>query len=243
MKHLRIIVTVALAVLMAAPAMAQRGGRGPGKHFGPSRLGDAATTPMLNMLSKRLDLTEQQKTNITAIVQETRESVKEPAGEVREIMRTAFTKISAELTDEQKAKLRQTRQGLFQAAGGFLKAHGPEMRDRAKMAGQEMNMRFAPGRVSDLTDDQRTQLQALGKEIRERHEALREEMKPRMERIRSESEEKLRGILTEEQFKQMQENRKEMRMRGGSKPGFGRGPGKGFGGKVAPDAPAPPAQQ
>lgn len=65
-----------------------------------------------------------------------------------------------------------------------------------------------------LSADQKTQVQTIFSESREQLQALRKESEPRVGEIRQQADERLQKVLTQEQWKQFQQMRTELRGRG-----------------------------
>lgn len=216
MKTLNAVTATSAAALLLMVSTIQAQPPGPrGPMRGPGGF-DRPTTAVVEMMAKRLDLTDQQRTRITDILDQTREAVKGPSQELRGIMENTRTSIMNELTDEQKQKVAEGKQDLFQALGGFAMAHRPEMRDRAEAAGEEIRLRLALGSL-ELQPEQREKLQEIAKEVREKQAAIREELKPKMESMKTELEQKLKDVLTSEQQTELEQKLKEG-------PRFGEGP-------------------
>lgn len=89
---------------------------------------------------------------------------------------------------------------------GVTRADG---RDRFEQMSERLN----------LNADQKTKVQQIFGDTREQLRALRRESEPRVNDIRQQADERLKQVLTEEQWRQFQSMRNEMRGRRG-----GRGP-------------------
>lgn len=204
------------------------GGPGGGGPMG----GDRPTTVVLQMLSKHLDLTDEQKEKIKPILESTREELRKSAEGAKSALQKSKDEIKAVLTDEQKGKLEKMKENIGGAVGGFMRANGPEIRERVQDAGQEIALRMALGSL-DLTDEQRGKLKSLQDDVKQKREAIEAEMKPKMEELKKEVKSKLEATLTDEQKTQLKERIEQMR-----EAGPGRGPGKD--GPEGRHRPAPP---
>lgn len=89
---------------------------------------------------------------------------------------------------------------------GVTRADG---RDRFEQMSERLN----------LNADQKTKVQQIFGDTREQLRALRRESEPRVNDIRQQADERLKQVLTDEQWRQFQSMRNEMRGRRG-----GRGP-------------------
>lgn len=203
-------------------------GGGAGGPFG----GDRPTTAVLAMLSKQLELTDEQKEKITPILENTRAELRKSAEGAKSALQKSKDEIKAVLSDEQKGKLEKMKENIGGAIGGFMRANGPEIRERVQDAGQEIALRAALGSL-DLTDEQRGKLKELQDDVKQRREAIEAEMKPKMEELKKEVKTKLEATLTDEQKSQLKERIEKMR-----EAGPGRGPGKD--GSESRHRPGPP---
>lgn len=218
MNHYRITILAAVVSLgLATSALADPGKdgprRGPGKHGG---FGDRPTTAVLEMMTKKLDLTEEQRNKIAPILENAKSQLKEQVGEAKDVFAETKEQIGAVLTDEQKAKFEKGKQAFVGAVGGYVRAHGPEIRERVQGAGKEIALRAALGSL-ELTEEQRTKLKDLQESVQEKRQAIMEEMKPRFEAIDKHVKDTLESTLTPaqlEQLKEKQADMKEFRKRG-----------------------------
>ena len=71
-----------------------------------------------------------------------------------------------------------------------------------------------------LNEEQKTQVHQILSDTRNQLQSLRNETEPRFDEIRRQADEKLQKVLSPEQWKQFQQERDEMRRRGGPR---GRG--------------------
>lgn len=230
--------TAALALTVAVTVTAGPAG---GDHAGPLGRrpmaggplgGDRPTTVVLEMLSKRLDLTAEQKEKIAPILEATRDELKKTAEGTKAVLAKTKEQIRAVLTDEQKGKLEKLKENVAGAVGGFARANGAEIRERVHDAGQEIALRTAIGSL-DLTDEQRGKLKDLQDEVQQKRDAIQAEVKPKMEELKKEVKSKLEATLTDEQkatLKERMENMKDM----GPGRGAGRGPGGPEGHRAGP---------
>ncbi|MBX7247080.1 MAG: hypothetical protein K1X53_16400 [Candidatus Sumerlaeaceae bacterium] len=214
----------AVPILLAQPGGPDGRPGGPG---GPGRgKGAPAGVPaerIVEHMSKRLDLTPDQKTSITAILEATRKDMREEVEEARDAMKETREKIQGLLTAEQKEKAMKNVGALAKGAAGFMDAHGPEMRERAERGAEEIKMRVALGTL-DLTAEQKEKLKAIHEETRDKVKAIQDEVKPKLDALRKETKEKAEAVLTPEQKEQLEKTLKEMPEPG--KDGF-RGLGRG----------------
>ena len=235
---LAVAASASIATLaIAGPGKEGRGFGGPGKH-GP--FGDRPTTAVLEMMSKRLELTQEQQDKIAPILEKTREQLKEQAGDAKDVLKETKEQIGAILNDEQKAKLEKGKDAIAGAFGGYLRAHGPEIREHMQGAGQEIALRAAIGSL-DLTEEQRTKLKEMQESVQEKRKAIMEEVKPRMEAIEKEVKASMEQILTADQLEQLKEKKADMEKFRKDRPG--RGPGHGPGRGPGPDDDNKPAPE
>jgi Spy/CpxP family protein refolding chaperone len=249
MKRILILAT-ALATVTAAVA-APGGGPfgGPGRGLGAKmrpQFGAMLTTQAVEMMAKRLDLTDEQKSKVSAIAEKAR-------ADIRGIGEKAKDDAMAVLTPEQREKAKDLREDIEERAESMRgRAFRPEPGEDAppnmKGMGEMMELHMAV-RQLDLSDEQKEKLKASREEMEKAGKAIREEVEPKMESLRKEARAKLDGVLTEEQRKQLDkelERVREWRSERPEGPGFGRlagprrGPGMKFRGPNAPDAPKPP---
>jgi Spy/CpxP family protein refolding chaperone len=216
------------------PFAAGKGPGGPGGEHG-LRGGDRPTTVVMEMLSKRLDLTDDQKAKIAPILDNTRSELRKTAEGTKAILQKSKEEIQAVLTDEQKGKLEKMKETLGGAVGGYLRANGPEIKERVHDAGQEIALRAALGSL-DLTDEQRSKLKDLQSEVEKKREAIQAELKPKMEELKKEVKTKLEATLTDEQKSQLKERIEQMREAGPGGRGPGRGPDRNHAGPPRADA-------
>jgi Spy/CpxP family protein refolding chaperone len=233
MKRILILAT-ALATVTAAVA-APGGGPfgGPGRGLGAKmrpQFGAMLTTQAVEMMAKRLDLTDEQKSKVSAIAEKARADIRgigEKAKDLREDI-------------EERAESMRGR--------AFRPEPGEDAPPNMKGMGEMMELHMAV-RQLDLSDEQKEKLKASREEMEKAGKAIREEVEPKMESLRKEARAKLDGVLTEEQRKQLDkelERVREWRSERPEGPGFGRfagprrGPGMKFRGPNAPDAPKPP---
>ena len=70
-------------------------------------------------------------------------------------------------------------------------------------------------KVLELTDDQKSQFEALSSKHREEHKALRENMRAQMEELHTKHQQEMKTVLTEDQYKKydemMEKHRKHKR--------------------------------
>ena len=71
-----------------------------------------------------------------------------------------------------------------------------------------------------LNEEQKTQVRQILSDTRTQLQTLRKETEPRFDEIRHQADERLQKVLSPEQWKQFQQEREEMRRRGGPR---GRG--------------------
>lgn len=230
----RFVTAVALvalfgSVMLPATVQAQPQHR-PMGHMGPigERIKDLPTTPILNMLDKRLSLSPEQKGKIEQVLAEAREGLKGPMQESRAVLQKTREGVLAVLNDEQKAKLKATKQDFLAALGGFAQVHGPALREGVQGATEELRTRMALNSLN-LTPEQRQKLQEVQKSMREKHEALMKEMRPKLEQLKKDAQEQMNGVLTEEQRQQLKEKLEKMPKPGKAlmhegKPGHGPKP-------------------
>ena len=73
-----------------------------------------------------------------------------------------------------------------------------------------------------LNEEQKTQVREILSDTRTQLQALRKETEPRFDDIRRQADERLQKVLTPEQWKQFQQERENMRRRGGPRGRGGR---------------------
>ncbi len=88
------------------------------------------------------------------------------------------------------------------AIGGFLQNHKPELRDRARQAGEEIRLRMALGSL-DLSEEQRAKLKELEDRTQQERREIMAEVKPRLDAIRDSVKQTLESTLTDEQKSQL----------------------------------------
>ncbi|MGI8905366.1 MAG: hypothetical protein ACR2IE_02620 [Candidatus Sumerlaeaceae bacterium] len=201
-----------------------------GRRTGPLA-GDRPTTAMLEMLSNRLDLTDEQKEKIAPILENTRKELRKTAEGTKAVLEKSKEDIAAVLNAEQKGKLKKVKENIGGAVGGFARQHGPEIRERIHDAGQEIALRAALGSLDDLTDEQRGKLKELQERVNKQREAIQAELKPKMEELKKQVKAELDSTLTDEQKATLKERMEKMK-----DAGTGRGPGRGPGGPHRPGA-------
>lgn len=240
-RHLSLLAACLLALAGSAysqPDFARGGGpggpgpgRGQGMGRGPGRMGEFQTSPVLQMLTKKLSLTSDQQAKVKDILDQTRNDVKESGEKIKAAIEKTRTDVAGVLTDEQKKKFEDARNAMFQGVGGFVADHASEIRQRAEQVGDEIRIRIAMSRL-DLSDDQREKVRDLGEKMRDKTREIREEIRPKMEQVRKDTMDKLKSILTAEQQTQLDKYVEEQPM-GGPDGGDG-GPGAGgrFGGRM-----------
>ena len=180
------------------PAGKPRGGHGP--------FGDRPTSVVLEIMTKRLELTEAQREKIAPILNEAKEKIKKSVEESKDALESTKQQISAELTEAQKTKLEEGKGILAGAMGGYLRDHGPELRQRVEGAGKEIGLRAALGAL-ELTEEQREKLKELQERAQEKRETLMQEMKPKFEEIEKDVKDTLAATLTPEQLEKLKAQR------------------------------------
>jgi Spy/CpxP family protein refolding chaperone len=215
-------VAAGVAVILTVPLMAAgpdalkgrnkdhkpaREGRGPGLFRGQA--GDINTTRIVNMLDRRLDLTDEQEKQIRGILDETKAEMKAQAEEMRGKLRASREGIEKVLTEEQRNKLGKGAGALLRGLNGFAEDQGPAVRDHREAPGAEFRMRAAMAAL-DLSEEQREKLRAHHEAMRAKHEALRKEMEPKIEALREEAKKELESILTPEQREQLKNRLEQM---------------------------------
>jgi Spy/CpxP family protein refolding chaperone len=229
MKHIAaLLITLTLtSVAIAQPGQHARGAGGAG--FGRGGFGDVPTSKVVEMMTQRLDLTPEQKTQVEQIVDRTRGAVKQHSDAIRTEMEKSRDEILAVLTPEQKEKFKEERQQLMQGLGGFLADRGPELKEAATGAGDEIRLRIAMQSL-DLTQEQRTKLKEVSEKFREQRKALDAQSQPKLQELRKQIKSEIDTILTAEQREQLEQRIKEMPRPGKDSAGKGalqgrRGPG------------------
>jgi Spy/CpxP family protein refolding chaperone len=181
---------------------------GPGKPDREHRR-DGATTKVLERLSQKLDLTDEQKVKIAAILAATGEELKGEAGNAKDVLQKSREEIAAVLNDEQKKKLGEMKQNVREGVGGFAKAHGPQMKEHMQSAGEEMRLRTALSSL-ELSDEQREKLRAVQQEVMEKRREIHEAIRPKIEALQKEAKEKVTSVLTDDQKAQLEKKMLEM---------------------------------
>lgn len=235
------VAVMVVAATLAAPLQAKgpEGGKGPHGGFfggGPgARFGDAPTTKIVEMMDKRLDLTDEQQAKMEAIITATREKVQPLTEQIGAAVKQSREEISSLLTEEQRAKIGDAKEDIFKGVGGFAANHKEEIRERVQEAGEEIRMRVALHKM-DLNEEQRAKLQEINKSVREKQREIHEEVRPKVEELRKEAKEQIASVLTPDQQKELEQKLKDMPQPGRGEGGRGaagfrgrRGPG-GHGG-------------
>lgn len=200
---------------------------------GAWKLADMPTSAILNMMSRQLDLTSEQRAKAEGILDAARDSLKKHTEEIRKIVGKTRDDIKALLNDEQKSKIDKMKRGIFEGVEGFMATHGAEIRGELKKAGQEIRLRMALSSL-DLKPEQREKLKEAAKDVRERTRAIMEKVKPEMEAVRKQAKTCIDDILTPEQREQLEKRLKDMPQMGAK---AGRGPaGAGKRGMMADKA-------
>ncbi|MCX7717745.1 MAG: hypothetical protein N2111_04980 [Candidatus Sumerlaeaceae bacterium] len=275
-------VAAGVAVIVAVPLMGagpdalqgrNKGNKPDREGFAPAlyrgKAADIHTTRIVNMLDRRLDLTDEQEKQIRGILDETKAELKAQAEEIRGKLQASREGIEKVLTEEQRNKLGKGAMALLAGFKGFAESRGPAVRGRFQADGPEFRMQAAMAAL-DLTEEQREKLRAHREAMRAKREALRKELEPKIEALREEAKKELESILTPEQREQLKNQLEKMPRgpaagprwgAGGSQqrwrdreeppfarpdgragrgfPGFGRGPRPGPPAGV-PDGPPPP---
>ena len=196
MKAYVFVITLLLGTVAAAPALAQS---------------DDRADRRVERLAERLDLTEAQQQQLTALFARHRADA-EAQRDARQAQRqTLDAEVQALLTPEQaetfatpKGEQRGYRKGL---------RHGARMertRDRGSRSGLRSGLRGL-----DLTDAQQTQLRELRDHQRTEAQAWRdanpdattEQRRAFQERLRDASQDELKRILTDEQLEKLEQRR------------------------------------
>jgi len=194
----------------------------PGGHgFFGREMGDRPTTAVLEMMTKRLELTKEQQEKIAPILERTRSEIRETAEGTKAILEKTREEVGAVLNEEQKQKIGKAREDVKGAVGGFLKSHGPEIREGVKGAGDEIRLRIAL-RSLDLTDEQKAKLGELQESIEEKREAAMAEMRKQQEQIREEAKKVVDETLTDAQKAELKKKLADMPGPQGNRFGPGR---------------------
>ncbi len=248
---MRKLAALLLTGALALPALAQPpgGGRGFGGFGGFGGLGAMAGNVALlrsEDVQKDLKLTDEQKSKLRdfqAKIQETMRSMRPEPGQqpdferLREIgqkMAEDTEKFMKEfLTDAQSKRLKQIQ--LQQALKNspttafFNMSFGPE--------GASLGELTETGKALKITDEQKDQIEAIGKQLQqdlrelrpERGQRLSGDQMQKMNALRKEAAEKVIEVLTEEQRKMLKELQGE-EFKGRIDAGFGPGQGGRRGG-------------
>lgn len=178
---------------------------GHGHGGGPlSRFRDVPTTAIVTRMAKRLELTDDQQTKIAAILDGTRETLRANADDARETLKATREGIEEILNPEQKEKARKNIHAPMGAIGGFVRQHGPEMREKFGEAREGLKMHGAL-RGLDLTADQKVALKELHTSASAERKAIMAETKPRLDAIRDKAMAAVDAILTEAQREELKE--------------------------------------
>lgn len=233
MRVLSSIMVVAMLMLtLSVSAQGPGAGRGAGRGRGPAAgMRDMPTSKIVEMMSKRLDLTDEQKTKATEIIESTRAQLKDNVGDVRSCLEKSREAIAGILTPEQKEKMAKLKGGMMEAAGSFAQAHGQEIKQGMQQAGEEIRLRMALNTLT-LTDEQKTKLKEAGDKFNEQRKAIMSEVQPKLDALRTETKTAIDSILTPEQKTQLEQRVKDMPKPGAEGRGFQGGPrgeGKGAG--------------
>lgn len=227
-KTLAVMMTISGVWQSASSASAEPGPPPRFERF-HGRFGEEGTSRVLEMMSERLDLTADQKEQVAKILSESREAVRAGMQDHRATLEQTRGKIAAVLTQAQKEKAKELRRGVAAGIGGYLDAHGPEMRERAGRAGKEIRLRAALATLK-LTDEQRSALKEVAKSTDQRRDEIMEAVKPQMEALHDDAVKRIHEVLTPEQKSELDE--KLSKMPPGAPFGGPRGPqhGPGSGG-------------
>jgi hypothetical protein len=260
MKKLLIAALMAATtVAVAAPGEGPFAGgkRGPGgrQFLAPASM---LTTETVEKLAKKLELNDEQKAKVEAIVESSRE-------QIRDVGEKAKADVMAVLTPDQQDKAKDLAGDMKDRAAVAGKGRGARaaegkpqqmqerMRERMQAAGEFREMQMAVSRL-DLTDEQKEKLKVVRDEMEQAGKAIRDEMKPKIEALQKEAREKLDGVLTEEQREQLKKELSEIKenrpadMMGRGFPGMGGGRGAGMHmrgprGPMGPGGPNAPVPQ
>jgi Spy/CpxP family protein refolding chaperone len=206
MKRLAIVLGVfGCAGLLAAQGPHRFGAEG---RAGLKGGGDVPTTRIVEMMSKRLDLSAEQKEQVTAILGKSRAEIAESVDGMKSVAGKTREELKAVLTDEQKAKVEKLKENAKAGVGGFMRERGPAMREGMKAASEEMRLRMVLKSL-DLSDEQQGKLKEVESELHEKAKAIQEEVKPKIEALHKEAKEKVNGILTDEQRGELEKRMKE----------------------------------
>lgn len=218
MNHLWIAAVTATVTALVSPGSAQP--------FSKTRLaGDMPTTPILNMLQKRLDLTEEQSSRVEQILSDAKAEIRQPAEQIKQVFERTHSQIRDVLTPDQQEEAQRMKRGLFEGVAGFAQDHKERLRESAAKAGDEIRLRVAISEL-DLTDEQRQELEEIRETTREKREEIQEALRPKMDELRENARNQIESVLTEEQRTELEKKIQEMpkpgqrrEMREGRKPG------------------------
>lgn len=169
------------------------------KGVGGNESAEEMAQRQLERIDKAVNLTDAQKTKLTAIYKEQAEKLKGLREQMQKITKEYRAKEDAVLTDEQKSKLKEQRKAWRQ--NGERNGGG---RDRGRMGGDDNQK--GPGSMVDasinyldkklsLTDDQKTQIKGFYNSLFESRPATREEGEKKFKEV----EEQVKSVLTDEQ--------------------------------------------
>ncbi|MEM8873952.1 MAG: deiodinase-like protein, partial [Planctomycetota bacterium] len=208
----------------------QRGQRGGGRQL-----------QRIQQVLRQLDLTEEQQTQVRAILDEARTTMAEKREALadmspeqrREEMRAfgalMMERIGAVLDDEQRQKLRQAfnrggqRQQRPAAKDGEVEADEPadtpQARDRGQRGGRGAGIRtfFEATMQLELEREQRTEITAIGEELRETLEANDGDREAVRDAVMS-ARQRVMAILDDEQKQALREKMRELRGAAGERP-------------------------
>jgi len=176
---------------------------------GIGRMADMPTSRILNMMTRQLDLTADQRAKVEGILEPVRADIKKNAEAIRKDVAKARDDVKALLTEEQKAKIGGMKQGLFEGMAGFMAAHGPEIRGELKKIGEGIRLRVAMQSL-DLKPEQREKLKAAANTLNTRTREIMAKVKPELEAARAQAKSQMEEILTPEQRDQLEKRLQEM---------------------------------
>lgn len=202
--------------------------------------------PVMERLAEKLELTDEQREKMKAVLEETRAELRESAGDAASKVREVRERVRGELTEEQRAKLDGVRKEAGERVRGLVQQHGPRLERRVGyLQGDMAYLRSV--RTLDLTDEQHEKLKELRTETAARLESLRADHEKQVDSVRAETKAKIEALLTTEQKNQLEKAIEDAPEPRGPRPGprgergGPRGPWGG-GGAFGPPGP-PPADE
>ncbi|HWR17867.1 MAG TPA: hypothetical protein VN577_23765 [Terriglobales bacterium] len=233
MKRVFVSAVLSAALLTATvPLMAQNattGGQGGNTTMGPGAgkgmHGRHGQGNQLQMMAKKLNLTQQQQDQLKPIFEQTRQQAQaikndstltqqQKQEKLKALRENTHSQVQTILTPEQQQQMSQMREQRMERMKGARQQMGQRIAQKLNLTQQQQDQ------LKPIMDKQREQMQA----IRTDSALTQAQKQEKMQALRQDTQTQVNAILTPEQqqqWQQMKENRKQHRRHKG---GFGQQP-------------------